>query len=104
MKPFVLSVLFVVFLLPSLHADPPLAQAGRFQLLAGNYGIDEMHRATIIKIDTATGETWELVVSPTYIKGAGGTKGHIDVTGWVPIPANLAAEVQRLLSTGVIAK
>lgn len=102
MKTFICLSIVILFQFASAYGDDPV---GRYQLVAGSYGASaETRRTGIIKIDTVTGETWELVVSYFPVKGSNNTKGPIDVVGWTPIASDITDQIQKLRSAGLIPK
>ena len=80
-------------------------QVGRYQLVSGTYGSSsETRRNGVIKIDSVTGETWELVVTYFPVTGSNNSKGRVDVIGWSKISPDLAEEVTKLRASGLIPK
>jgi hypothetical protein len=102
MKTFFCLGIVILFQFASAYGDD---RVGRYQLVAGSYGSSaETQRTGIIKIDTVTGDTWELVVSYFPVKGSNNTKGQIDVVGWAPVASNIADQIQKLRSAGALPK
>jgi hypothetical protein len=75
-----------------LDRDPPPAPLnevpGRFTLLSATYvNKDDKVVPVVIRIDTATGETWSLVEVPIVISGPP-SKLPLTYTGWYPLFEN----------------
>ena len=66
---------------------------GRFQIISGTILSDARAKPLIVKIDTTTGDTWELVETSITIKGAGGPSY---VTGWNRINDDFGATIIKL--------
>jgi hypothetical protein len=81
--------------LPSaLPPSPDGNVVGRYQLLNGQISTppDSKPSPVILRIDTATGKTWEMMSVPVDISG------HSYVTGWVDVTedvVNHAAYIQH---------
>lgn len=72
--------------------SPTPVGVGRYQLVSGTIGEDGNQHPTIIKIDTITGQTWELIVAELPGKSPHGT-----IDGWAKLPDDIALDYKKLL-------
>lgn len=73
-------------------AQQQTSAVGRYQLVAGSIGSGENQHPTVIKIDTATGETWELIVVQLPGKSPRGT-----LDGWAKLPNDIVTDYKKML-------
>lgn len=75
-----------------LCVSAALATDGRFQIVAGEIEGAKGRQRVVIKIDTATGQTWTLISIPV----SASAKYAGEVTGWVPLQEDAATEWRKL--------
>lgn len=84
---YILALAFIIA--TKIHA----AEVGRFQLFSGSIERMERPMPVVLKIDTQTGETWQLLEVPANI-GSGTSQTF--VTAWTPVSADLITQLRKL--------
>jgi hypothetical protein len=83
------SVVFCLVFAARIYAG----DSGPFQLFSGTIWRNERPMPVVLKINTQTGQTWQLLDAPTKVEGAE-QSGY--VTGWTPVPEDLLNELLKL--------
>jgi hypothetical protein len=71
--------------------------AGQFQLFSGTMMQWDHATPVVLKINTQTGQTWELLSTRVTMKGV---SQPITVTAWSPVNENLYTELQKMGAIG----
>jgi hypothetical protein len=92
MKLFTMKSIIVVFCFVfavRIYAE----DSGPFQLFSGTIWRNEQPRPVVLKINTQTGQTWQLLDLPTKLEGF---EGLVYTTGWTPLTEDVLNSVQKL--------
>jgi hypothetical protein len=72
-----------------IYAD----DAGPFQLFSGTIWRNERPMPVVLKINTQTGQTWQLLDVPTKVEGV---EQQSYMTGWTPVVEDVLTELLKL--------
>ena len=87
-------IAFHIVLAARLYAG----DAGSFQLFSGPIQREDRPMAVVLKINTQTGQTWQLFDVPVKLAGS---KSLTYVTAWAPVSEDLIADLQKLQGASV---
>jgi len=94
MKPLLYVLLLVAFAVFAADSPKGSTEVGRYQLASGTYSGIPSPEHVVLKIDTVTGATWQLLAIP--VKADQKKYPGLNVVGWVEVVEDPIAEADKV--------